>query len=116
MPSATRGSALGVGWEIHNPALLPRCLTQSCVTWHTGALSNLGSTLRDNNVILTLPADLRLRPIPPLPGSNFINTSLIYRLKMTEVTRLEARYVVRSKLEDLLQTLFGNSTNYTVKV
>jgi len=35
---------------------------------------------------------------------------------MTEVTRLEARYVVRSKLESLLQELFGDQTNYSVKV
>jgi len=35
---------------------------------------------------------------------------------MTEVTRLEARYVVRSKLESLLQELFGGQTNYSVKV
>jgi hypothetical protein len=35
---------------------------------------------------------------------------------MTEITRIEARYVVRSRLANLLQKLFGDPINYTVKV
>lgn len=35
---------------------------------------------------------------------------------MAAITRLEARYVEKSKLESLLQRLFGDPPNYSVKV
>ncbi|KAL2815794.1 hypothetical protein BDW59DRAFT_166611 [Aspergillus cavernicola] len=34
---------------------------------------------------------------------------------MPEVTRIEARYVVRSRLASLLQDFFGEPSNYSVK-
>jgi hypothetical protein len=37
-------------------------------------------------------------------------------LNMTEITHLEARYVDRAKLDNLLEELFRSSSNYSVKV
>jgi hypothetical protein len=77
-------------------------------------IENIPPQRHGTSVTFTLPRPLRWNLFEH--GFSSSQLKIIYSdfLKMTEVTRLEARYVDNAKLDTLLQQLFGR--RYSVKV